>query len=404
MGRILQPVRPLRYIGPATDRGDPPRDRFDIALDPIEPRHLIGEPLVRNIALRQITEHPADEARVRIDPQFGEIRDAAGGPQSRDLPAAHAIAHAGFLSEPLEHLQVGRFGRGAQAFVIRSARQAGDQCLDARQVRLAVAPVQPVEPREAMRLDRGHFFGFEGIGALRRQPAERAVALVPPRATGDLRHLRHRQATALLAVEFRQAGKGDMTDIEVQPHADRVGRHQIVDLAGLKHRHLRVACARRQRPHHHRRAAAQPAQHFGGGIDFLGGEGDDRGAAGQPRQLLRAGISERRETRPLDDLDIRHQRAQHRAQRFGAEDHRLLASPRAQDAIGEHMAALAIGAELRLVQRDERDVALQRQALGGAQEPARVGRHDPLLAGDQRDALDALDGDHPVVHLARQQP
>ena len=77
------------------------------------------------------------------------------------------------------------------------------------------------------------------------------------------------------------------------------------------------------------------------------------------------------------------------------------------------MAALGIDAELRLVDRGEGEVALNsssyavaadRHALGGAEEIARVGRDDPLLAGQQRDLLLALHRDDAVVDLAREQP
>src|SRR3546814_10275981 len=67
------------------------------------------------------------------------------------------------------------------------------------------------------------------------------------------------------------------------------------------------------------------------------------------------------------------------------------------------MAALRVGAELRLVDGDEGDVALHRHRFRCAEEPARVLRDDFLLAGDQRDLLFALELDDPVVNLARQQ-
>src|SRR3546814_15861237 len=78
------------------------------------------------------------------------------------------------------------------------------------------------------------------------------VLLVAPGAPGDLRHFRDGQPPQPAAVEFLQGCEGDMADIEVQPHADRVGGDEIVDLARLEHRDLRVAGARGQRPHHHR--------------------------------------------------------------------------------------------------------------------------------------------------------
>ena len=67
------------------------------------------------------------------------------------------------------------------------------------------------------------------------------------------------------------------------------------------------------------------------------------------------------------------------------------------------MAAVGVGAELDLVHRDELGVAVERHRLHGAGEPARLGRHDLLLAGDQGDVARALCGDHAVVVLARQQ-
>ena len=49
--------------------------------------------------------------------------------------------------------------------------------------------------------------------------------------------------------------KRHVVDVEVQPHADGVGGHQIIDIAVLIQLHLRVARARAERAHDHRRAA-----------------------------------------------------------------------------------------------------------------------------------------------------
>ena len=83
-------------------------------------------------------------------------------------------------------------------------------------------------------------------------------------------------------------------------------------------------------------------------------------------------------------------------QRVRAEDQRLLAAAGAEHPVGEHVAALGIDAELGLVDRGEGEIALElavvvavaaghRHAFGGAQEIARLGRDDPLLAGQQGD-------------------
>ena len=71
--------------------------------------------------------------------------------------------------------------------------------------------------------------------------------------------------------------------------------------------------------------------------------------------------------------------------------------------IGEHVPALAIRAKLRLVERDEGEVRPARHRLHRAQRPARIGRFDPLLAGDQGHAVATLDRHDPLVDFARQQ-
>jgi hypothetical protein len=89
-------------------------------------------------------------------------------------------------------------------------------------------------------------------GAQRPGGAEGAVAGGAPGAAGDLREFGRIEPAELVAVIFAVGGKGDVIDVEVEPHADRVGRDQIIDVAILKHRDLRVAGARRQRAQNHR--------------------------------------------------------------------------------------------------------------------------------------------------------
>jgi hypothetical protein len=74
-----------------------------------------------------------------------------------------------------------------------------------------------------------------------------------------------------------------------------------------------------------------------------------------------------------------------------------------QQPVGEHMAPFRVGTRLRLVERDERDLAVGRHRLRRAQEIAGALREDLLLAGDQADLALALDLDHAVVNLAREQ-
>ncbi len=74
-----------------------------------------------------------------------------------------------------------------------------------------------------------------------------------------------------------------------------------------------------------------------------------------------------------------------------------------QQAIGEHVAALGVGRELHLVDRQEVDVDVARHRFHGAHPIAGALGLDLLLARDQRDGVGAHAGRDLVVYLARQQ-
>ena len=74
-----------------------------------------------------------------------------------------------------------------------------------------------------------------------------------------------------------------------------------------------------------------------------------------------------------------------------------------QQAVGEDMAAIGVGAELDFVHRDELGGAVERHGFDGTGIPFSVRRDDLLLAGNQRDVARALGGDHTVVVLAREE-
>ena len=206
------------------------------------------------------------------------------------------------------------------------------------------------------------------------------------------------------AVELAQPGEGDVVDVHVEAHADRVGGDEEVDLARLEERDLGVAGAGRQRPHHHRRAAALAADQLGDGVDRVGGEGDDGAARRQAGELLRAGVGQLREALARLDDELGREAADQRRRRRRAEQHGLGHAARVQQAVGEDVAALGIGAELDLVDGEELDLAVERHRLDRADEVARRRRHDLLLAGDQRHVARAPRLDDAVVDLARQQP
>ena len=112
-----------------------------------------------------------------------------------------------------------------------------------------------------MVLDRLDDLGIELVELGRG--AERAVAHVAAGAAGDLRDLGRAEAARRAAVELDDAGEGDMVQIHVEAHADRVGRDQVIDLARLEEPDLRVparAGSRRPAPRRCRRAGAASAR------------------------------------------------------------------------------------------------------------------------------------------------
>ena len=74
-----------------------------------------------------------------------------------------------------------------------------------------------------------------------------------------------------------------------------------------------------------------------------------------------------------------------------------------QQPVGEDVAPLPVGAELDLVDRQERHRPVERHRLDGADEIPRALGDDLLFAGDEGDGVPALHPNHAFVVLARQQ-
>ena len=72
---------------------------------------------------------------------------------------------------------------------------------------------------------------------------ECAIADVTAGATGDLAEFGRHETAMLDTIEFAVGSEGDMIDIEIEAHADGVGRDEIIDLARLVEFDLRVAGA-----------------------------------------------------------------------------------------------------------------------------------------------------------------
>ena len=117
--------------------------------------------------------------------------------------------------------------------------------------------------------------------------AECAMRHTTPRAPRDLGQFVGGKRAHPPPVKLGQRGKGHMVNVEVQPHSDGIGCHQIVDLAILVQGHLRIACARAERPHHNRRAAFLAAQKLGNRIYIINRKSDNRAPGRHPAYLFR---------------------------------------------------------------------------------------------------------------------
>ena len=115
-----------------------------------------------------------------------------------------------------------------------------------------------------------------------------------------------------------------MGNIKVQPHANRISRHQIIDVTVLIHLDLRVARARAQRAHHNRRSALLTAQQLGNRIDIFNGKPNDCGPRRHPRQLFGPRISQRRHAFAPHKLGLWNHLRDRGLHRFCAQKQRLM--------------------------------------------------------------------------------
>ena len=121
----------------------------------------------------------------------------------------------------------------------RALVKALQQCRDRLETQLRVAPVQACERIELMRLDRLDDLRIQR--PLLGSGTERAIAHMTPRTTRYLSDLGSVKPAGATTVEFTGPGEGNVVDIHIEPHPDRIGGDEIVDLSCLEHADLRVA-------------------------------------------------------------------------------------------------------------------------------------------------------------------
>ena len=334
--------------------------------------------------------------------QLAEVRDLTDLPEERDpVGRGGALSHGILRRQGAQRVEVVRALDPLERLARGRGRQRPDQRLGALEVERRAPPHQAPHGGEAVLLDRAHHALVQRGQRVER--AEGAVALVAPGPPRDLRQLRRGEVALVLAVELPQRGERDVVDVEVQAHADRVGGHDVLHLAGLIEGDLGVPCARGQRAEHHRGAAAARLQPGRERVDLVGAEGDDRGARRQPAEPAPARVPQLGEAHLTTEVRVGQERAPDRRHPVRAEEPRLATAAQPEQPVGEDVPALAMRGELDLVDGDEVHHALGRHRLDRAHPVPRARRGALLFPRDEghRGFAD-LRGD-PVVDLTRQQ-
>ncbi len=286
---IDQPVRTVRRKRPGADVGDAVRQRVDVSLGAVRLLDLACEPVGRD------RPFPHQEAIERSG-EFGMggwgdlaiIGHLADVPQSLDrLARVRERADLLVPRRMFQYQDILGDRRAGEAVLLRDLRQRRLQCADRGEVERGIAPLQHLDRLKRMAFQRLRELGFEGRASA--GGTEGAIAGGAAGAPGDLRQFGGIEPSELIAVEFAVGSEGDVIDVEIEAHADRVGGNQVFDVAGLVEGDLRVARARAERPQHYGGAAPLATDQLGDGIHFLRRECDDRGAARKPRDLLLAG-------------------------------------------------------------------------------------------------------------------
>ena len=276
----------------------------DVAARRIEIVHAAAQALVR-------------EARVRISQRFGkaqhqtamafrsglaEVRQAGEIPEAADFPVAGDVRpDRAILAHPAQHPFVERARIVDQHRIAGGALQRADQGFEAGIIERGVAPLDGVDRIEAVAFNRFPFLVLEGRAAAGF--AKLAIGAEATCASGNLCRFGQCQRAVAAPIILGARSEHDAADIQVQTHADGIGGDDVIDLAGLVERDLRIAGTGRQRAHDDRRAALLPAEEFGNRVDFLGAEGDNGGALRQLGDLRMTRIAQLRKARARLGLD-----------------------------------------------------------------------------------------------------
>src|SRR5258707_12584494 len=200
------------------------------------------------------------------------------------------------------HDILGDWGPG-EARMGRQHRERSRKRTERGKIEFRVAPLEHLYGLETVAFKRANEFGIER----RTAPggAEAAVAGGTAGAASDLGKFSRTEAAELIAVELTVRRKCHVTDVEIEPHADRIGGDEIGDVAGLVEFDLGIAGAWRKCAQHNGGAATLPPDQLRDGINLVGRKRHDCGAARLARNLLLTRINELRQARAAQDIGAR---------------------------------------------------------------------------------------------------
>ena len=263
--RIGKPSRPVRHESPGADLRDALRQRVDVALGGVGAAHLLGHVVLVDMPLAgEVVIHRGDQVGVlgRRDPAV--VGQGAGFPEQRDALASDGkVADDRIARQMVERLLIDGGQRARQPFDGRRRLDRTLERVEARKIEADGAPLQHLHRIEVVRLDLLDQLFVERIDLAGH--AESAVAQMASGAAGDLAELGSGEVAVLVAVELAVLREGDMVEVEIEAHADRIGGDEVVDVARLVERDLGVAGARRRARRarrRRRRAGGAPARRW----------------------------------------------------------------------------------------------------------------------------------------------
>ena len=203
-----------------------------------------------------------------------KIRHTADIPQQLDRrPVGAARGHLGTFSKRFQRQHVIGFARAHESAVRRRRLQRSDKRIYAAKLQRMIAPLQLVQRGKPVIHDRL-------CHPILKRPdipcdAKSAILLSPSGAACDLGQLVRGQRTHAPPIKFRERRKGNMVNVQIQPHANRICRNQKINLAILIHVDLRIARARTERTHDNGRPPLLTADQLSDSIDIINGKSDN---------------------------------------------------------------------------------------------------------------------------------